>query len=258
METFSKNNIIELARGKKDTYYEERTLNNHLDKILEFLDSKRVQRILNRNSDGSGIDLFLKELNFSPTRSNENKGSFQFNLTTTIFLALLLITYDEPYFEQLLNGKFVLVDDGDEWIAKLSHVLELFKTDWERSTGNTDRNRVQTFKNRSWENVRINIMSQLYRFTLPEINEELVEDMVKQVQGIIEKFLAMGDKSKIDAYEYMKSRLDYIDKKIIGRIVDEMDGIEKLVYNTNLKLNHNEYTLLDYLKEFNVIEKIEP
>lgn len=233
---YNRGEVISLAKKSNEIHFVDRTIENMLDNIIEFLISKRAQKVLEWNSEHMRGDYFLnEEMNIRHDRDTSGKRSYSYNTITAITLALLLRLYEESYFKSLIKNKYAYVEKGEIWFEKAENEIHIFKDDWCKYKDEKDE--------QSWDIISINILSQLHKLTLPKINlniiEGLEEEMQEEMQNITDKFLAMGDDSKNKTYKKIKTKLKSIDKQMED-VIENMNEAERSEFNANLQFKNFE------------------
>lgn len=236
---YQKGEVICLARGRGNLYFEERTIQKWLDNIIEFLNSSRAQKVLEWHKEGDRGDYFLnEEMNINHSRNSHGKSEYNYNIITAITLSTLLMVYEEDYFQALLKGEYAPVKEGELWMDDAERKIAIFRDYWNEKLDEgilVEIKGEMRKEKRSWEIISINILSQLYKLTLPEINSKYIAMLEKDMQELTDKFLSLDGDSKNKAYGKIKTRLKYIDKQIDG-VIEDMTYEERFEYNTNLQL----------------------
>ena len=217
---YTKNNIIDLA--EEHTEEERRTAINRLNKIIDFLNSDRAKLVLewsDSNLSGNSGDFFLeKEMNINYEKEYNWKGH-KYNLITAIFLALLLMTHEYDYIQKLLKGKYASEKEGEKWHKAMEKRIDKFQETWEKEGDD-----------RKWEVIKINILSQLFRLTLLQINDKVIDEIDKEIKELMNNILSLPEDKKVEVYNRLKTKLNRELEEVVSQL-DRWD--EKLIYDMN-------------------------
>lgn len=213
MAYFSKEDIVKLA--KKENFFEEDftddTLENKLNNLIDFLiDSKIV------NND----DIFFSALmNIDQSKPRSPYKPYKFNVSTYIFLCLLLEFFDDEYFYEVYRGKGRSYQKADSLMVLFENSIPKYKSVWEN---NAKRYLIKKY-NINWATFSFYVQDQIYNLLTPDSKSKKIKGIDREIAKIAISFLSLPDNLKIKAYEKSENRLNYINEKIISQIEKEVE-----------------------------------
>lgn len=217
-----------------------RALEKRIDKIIKFLESNRAQKVLewsNEPKKDSGDYFLNQEMNINHKLSPDEKKEYEFNLITAITLAILLSLYKHSYFQSLLKNEFASVVEGEDWFCEIEKRMKVLEKYWKKLLKEdifVEVNGQKQKEERNWPIISVNIRSQLYKLTLPRINEDYIEGIDKKLQEFTDKFLSLDDESKNIAFDKIKTRLEYMNTQL-EKVTKDIDYVQRWEYNMNLQ-----------------------
>lgn len=225
---FSKKDIVEMAKTENffDSKYTDDTIENKLNNLIDFLNASTILKESNFASEFLNLDQSKPKNPYEP---------YQFNLSTYIFLCLLLEIFDHKYFYNIYKGKSRSYEKADLLMRCLENSILKYRYVWKS-------NKCHFYKtsNVTWEVFALNMMSDIYKIINPNSKSKKVEEIDREIAELAIAFLSLPDNLKIKAYHKSKNRLKYIKEKIIFELenkigIDPVYKVEKEMLEEKFK-----------------------
>lgn len=203
-KTYGKQDIIRMTKEHYDTlsYSGDKTLEDRLDKLIEFLNEERVQIVIEESAEG------LHRFEMREIVKAEKKGQkkYRFTLVEVIFLSFLLTQYDRQSLKDVrLKSKPKDIESLEIELEFLSLALASYKVEWDEGVTGI-----------SWEHTWTYLGTILYK--LLHLADHANENQ-REINKMTTLFEGLPDEHKIEVYEkFMKNRINYINKKLIEYI----------------------------------------
>lgn len=248
---YSKNDIKEIASWRSEEVLElgDKGILNRLDKVIKFLKRKDVQEILSKDHVSNEEDSFynetmtLKEV----LDKNININQMEFNLFDAVFLAALIIVYNDPLFKKLRGkSKITNPDEGFEtWFWSFNHTLREFDDFLTEELPRLDNSPSLNITKHNFELL-------IQKFSTSSLVIKYTNDMMNTINSITTVFSCLPEKEKANLYEnHLANRINTIDKKM-EEFIQELEGRDPESYNElklNVKLDHDTQ-MPEEIKEF--------
>lgn len=223
-KTYGKQDIIRITKEHYDplSYSGDKTLEDRLDKLIEFLNEERIQIVIEKSAEG----LHRFEMGEIVKAKKKGQKKYQFTLVEVIFLSFLLTLYDRQSLKDVrLKSKPKDTESLEIELEFLSLALASYKSEWdEENTGI------------SWEHTWTYLGTILYK--LLQLGDYANESQ-SEINKMTTLFEGLPDEHKIEVYErFMKNRINHINKKLTEYIenLKEENPSEYSYYQSYKKL----------------------
>jgi hypothetical protein len=209
---FSKKDIVEMAKTEIffNSKYTDDTIENKLNNLIDFLNASTILKESNFASEFLNLDQSKPKNPYEP---------YRFNLSTYIFLCLLLEIFDDKYFYNIYKGKSRSYEKADLLMRFLENSILKYRYVWKS-------NKCHFYKTSTvkWRVFALNMMSNIYKIITTDSKSKKVKEVDREIIKIAISLLSLPDNLKVEAYENSKNRLNYINEKIISKIVKKMES----------------------------------
>ena len=235
---YSKNDIKDMASDRSEELLElaDKGILHRLNQVIKFLRRKDVQDVIGKDHNSNKDDSFFNETMTLKQTLNKKIGINQkvFNLYDAVFLAILVIVYNDDLFKKLRGrSKIRNPDDGFEvWFGSFTDALTEFDDLLNKE--------LPKMKNPlSLETTKVNFKSIIYRFSISSLVLKYTNDMTNMINSIMTIFLSLPEKEKAELYEdKLANRINTINKDM-KEYIDKLaknkpESFEDLKYNVRL------------------------
>lgn len=232
---YTKTQVIEEAFSRKKLSATREDYEKRFQVIIKFLNEERVQYILEQQRKGKDLGSYFynKEMNITNAETRKKGGKYSgydYNLIDLIFLGVLVIVYDDPYFKRIRKGstKDNPEEEGRLLFESFLQTLNAYMSLWE-----------QEGDGRSWSVINLNLQSLFYRLTMIDTTKTAVRYR-KYLDELAKIYEELPEHYQIEFFEgTIKVKINFIEKKL-----DE--------YIETMKDEHDEY--LEYLTHKRLVE----
>lgn len=248
---YSKNDIIDIASDRSEALLDlgDKGILHRLNKVIEFLRRKDVQDVIGKDHNSNKDDSFFNEtMTLKQTLDKKiEKNQKVFNLYDAIFLATLVIVFNDPLFKKLRGkSKITNPDEGfDKWFYSFNHALSEFD--------DLLKEELPKIKNSSsLETTKYNFEFIIHKFSTSSLVLKYTNEMTNTINSIMTIFSSLPEKEKAELYEKKLARYINTINNRMEKYVDELaknspESFEEL--KLNVRLDHDPQ-MPEKIKEF--------
>lgn len=248
---YSKNDIIDFASDRSEELLElgDKGILHRLNEVIKFLRRKDVQNVIGKDHDSNKDDSFFNETMTLKQTLNKKIGINQkvFNLYDAVFLATLVIVFNDPLFKKLRGkSKITNPDEGfDMWFYSFNHALTKFDDLLKEELPKMENSL-------SLETTKYNFGFIIYRFSTSSLVLKYTNEMTNTINSIMTIFSSLPEKEKAELYEKKLARYINTINNRMKEYIDELavnnpESFEEL--KLNVRLDHDPQ-MPEEIKEF--------